>query len=199
MNSRCFFGVSSWMPVVRTSSPPDSHGVGSISSVMCTQRTGASAASSPVSSSRSMSWTSRWTVSKSSLLMLDDPLPRLGEHRPDHRFDLGELLRARDKRRRELDHGVAAVVRAADQPALVELARQEAAQQLLGLLVAEALLGLLVLHKLDRVEVAGAAHVAHDRQVLLQALEHGAELALVLAHPPAEVLLLEDVEVGHRH
>src|SRR6059058_5027373 len=122
MNSRCFFGVSSWMPVVRTSSPPDSHGVGSISSVMCTQRTGASAASSPVSSSRSMSWTSRWTVSTSSLLVLDDPLPRLSEHRADHRLDLGELLRTRDERRRELNHGVATVVGAADESPLVQLA-----------------------------------------------------------------------------
>src|SRR3954451_4326288 len=199
MNPPCFFGVSSGLPVVSPSSPPDSHGVGSISSVMCTQRTGASAASSPVSSSRSMSWTSRWTVSTARLLVLDDLLPGLGEHRADDRLDLGELLRARDERRRELNHRVATVVGAADEPPLVQLAREEAAQQLLGLLVAEALLGLLVLHQLDRVEVAGASHVAHDRKVLLQALEHGAELALVLAHPAAEIILLEDVEVGHRH
>src|SRR5690348_509249 len=167
MNSRCFSGVSSWMPVVSSSSPPDSHGVGSSSSVMCTQRTGASAASSPVSSSRSMSWTSRWTVSNSSLLVLDDPLPRLCEHRAHHRLDLRELLRTRDERRGELDHRVATVVGAADQPALVELAGEEPAQQLLGLLVVEALLGLLVLDQLDGVEVAGAANVADDRKVLL--------------------------------
>ena len=40
--------------------------------------------------------------------------------------------RVRDQRRRELDDGVAAVVRAADQPVLEELARHEAAQQLLA-------------------------------------------------------------------
>ena len=92
---------------------------------------------------------------------------------------------------------VAAVVGAADQAAAVELAGEEAAQQLLGLLVVEALLRLLVLDQLDRVEVAGAAHVADDRQVV-QALEHLAELALLGEHVAAEVLALEDVEVGHR-
>ena len=46
-NSRCRSSVSSWMPVVSRSSPPDSHGVGSGSSEMCTQRTGASAPSAP--------------------------------------------------------------------------------------------------------------------------------------------------------
>src|SRR5919197_203025 len=118
--------------------------------------------------------------------MLEDPLPSLAEHRPDHRLDLVELLGTRDERRRELDHRVATIIGAADQPALVELAREEAAQQVLGLLVAEALLGLLVLDELDRHEITGAAHVADDRQVVLQALEHRAELALVLAHAAAE-------------
>ena len=107
--------------------------------------------------------------------------------------------RVGDQRRRELDHGVAAVVGAADQAVLVQLAGHEAAQQLLALLVAEALLGLLVLDQLERVEVARAAHVADDRQVLLELVEHAAELGLLLAHVAAEVLALEDVEVGHRH
>ena len=84
----------------------------------------------------------------------------------EHVVDLFELLGVGDQRRRQLDHRVAAVVGAADQPALVELAGEEAAQQLLGLLVVEALLRLLVFDQLDRVEVAGAAHVADDRQVV---------------------------------
>ena len=41
--------VLSSIPVVSSSSPPDSHGVGSCSSEMCTQRTGRSTAASPVS------------------------------------------------------------------------------------------------------------------------------------------------------
>ncbi len=105
--------------------------------------------------------------------------------------------RVGDQRRRQLDHRVAAVVSAADQPALVELAGEEAAQQPLRLLVVEALLGLLVLDQLDRVEVAGAAHVADDRQ-LIEGLQHLPELALLGADVAAEVLALEDVEVGHR-
>ena len=67
------------------------------------------------------------------------------------------------------------------------------------LLVGEALLGLLVLDQLERVEVARAAHVADDRQVLAQLVEHAAELALLLAHVAAQVLALEDVEVRQRH
>ena len=62
-NSRCRFAVSSWIPVVSSSSPPDSQGVGSGSSEMCTQRTGASAPSSPVASSSPISDTSPRTVS----------------------------------------------------------------------------------------------------------------------------------------
>ena len=71
-------------------------------------------------------------------------LPGLRQHRPQHVVDLVELLGVADQRRRELDHGVAAIVGAADQPAAVELAGEEAAQQPLGLLVGEARLGLLV-------------------------------------------------------
>src|SRR4051795_12360732 len=108
-------------------------------------------------------------------------------------MDLRELLAAGDQRRCQLHYRVTAVVGAADQPALVELAGEEAAQQPLGLLVVEALLGLLVFDQLDRVEVAGPAHVADDRQ-LAQGLEHLAELALLAQYVAAEVLLLEDVE-----
>ncbi len=44
MKARCLAALSSGMPVVSISSPPESHGVGSSSSEMWTQRTGASAA-----------------------------------------------------------------------------------------------------------------------------------------------------------
>ncbi len=47
MNSRWRLGVSSAIPVVSSSSPPDSQGVGSASSEMCTQRTGVSRFVSP--------------------------------------------------------------------------------------------------------------------------------------------------------
>ena len=46
-------------------------------------------------------------------------------------------------------------------------------------------------------EEAGAADVADDRDVA-QLLEHAAELALLAQHVPAEVLLLEDLEVAQR-
>jgi hypothetical protein len=111
--------------------------------------------------------------------------------------DLFELLGVGDQRWRQLDHRITAVVGAADQAAAVELAGEEAAQQVLGLLVVEALLGFLVLDQLDRVEVAGAAHVTDDRQVG-EALEHLAELALLGEDVARQVLLLVDVEVGHR-
>ena len=45
--TRCCSSSCSWMPVVRSSSPPDIHGVGSSSSLMCTQRMGDSVASLP--------------------------------------------------------------------------------------------------------------------------------------------------------
>src|SRR3954454_16348645 len=184
------------MPVVSSSSPPDSHGVGSGSSEMWTRRTGASALSSPVASSSPISAASPRTVSIGSVT--HDPVPRLGQHLAQDTVDDLELLGVRYERRGELDDRVAAVVRAADQAVLEELARHEAAKQLLALLVGEALLGLLVLDELERLEVTGAAHVAHDREVVPQLVEHAAKLALLLAHVAAEVLALEDVEVRER-
>jgi len=56
-------GVPSWMPVVRSSSPPDSHRVGSSSSEMCTQRIGRSSPAAPAASSSPQSPTSSATVS----------------------------------------------------------------------------------------------------------------------------------------
>src|SRR5205807_5185797 len=93
------------------------------------------------------------------------PLRRLGQGAAQDLLDLGELLAPCDQRRRELDHRVAAVVGAADQPAAVELPGQEAAQQPLRLVGCEPLLGALVLYELDRLEVARAADVADDRDV----------------------------------
>src|SRR5215208_3183922 len=135
-NSRWRLSVSSWMPVVSRSSPPDSHGVGSGSSEMWTQRTGASALSSPVASSSPISDTSPLTVSMGSVA--HDPVPRLGQHLAQDTVDDLELLAVRDERRGELDDRVAAVVRAADQPVLEQLTGHEPAEQLLALLVGEA-------------------------------------------------------------
>ena len=50
-NARSSSSPSIWSPVVSSSSPPDSHGVGSGSSVMWTQRTGVAAAGCPAASS----------------------------------------------------------------------------------------------------------------------------------------------------
>src|SRR5215213_5846364 len=185
------------MPVVTSSSPPDNHGVGSGSSDMCTHRTGESAPSSPVASSSPISDTSPRTVSIGSAA--NDPVPGLGEHLAQDAVDDLELLAVRDQRRRELDDGLAAVVGAADEAVLEELARHEAAEELLALLVGEALLRLLVLDELERLEVPRAAHVADDRQVLLELVEHRAELALLRAHVATQVLALEDVEVAERN
>src|SRR3954470_12426955 len=148
MNSRWRAALSSWKPVVSRSSPPDSHGVGSRSSVMCTHRTGTSAPSSPAVRLRPMSWMSDRTVSKSaSFLVPDDPVPGLAQHGPEDRVDLLELLRVGHERGRQLDHWVATVVGAADESLAEELTGEEAAQELLRLVVVEALLGLLVLHE----------------------------------------------------
>ena len=175
---------------MRISSPPDSQGVGSGSSVMCTQRTGASRrvlaaeqlepelVDEVANGQHAVTGVAHLAPERSAASVTPRPVGRLGEHLAQHAADLLELLGVGDQRRRQLDHRVAAVVGAADQPVLVERAGEEAAQQPLGLLVVEGLLGVLVLDQLDRVEVAGAAHVADDRDVA-QPLEHRAELALL--------------------
>src|SRR5947209_1873103 len=120
------------MPVVSSTSPPDSQGVGSASSQMCTQRTGSSSAPAPASSRMSRPSSRSATVSTRSP---DDlhALARLGQHTAEDLLDLRELLRSGDQRGRELDHRVAAVVGPADEPPPVQLAGQETAQQRLGL------------------------------------------------------------------
>src|SRR4051795_8719986 len=140
-NASCSAGSVSCSPVVRRISPPESQGVGSVSSEMCTQRTGTSRFASPLSSRTSRSRISSRTESTGRLQELH--LPRgLLEHRPQHALDLREVLLGGDERRGELDDRVAAVVGAADQAAAEQLAREEPAEQDLGLLGAEALLGL---------------------------------------------------------
>src|SRR5947208_695510 len=105
------------MPVVSSSSPPDSHGVGSGSSEMCTQRTGVSSCSSPASSLTSRSPMSSRTESISpTSASYVHTLGRLGQDWPQDRFDLLELRRPADERRRELDDRIAAIVGAADEP-----------------------------------------------------------------------------------
>src|SRR5918995_3932596 len=91
--------------------------------------------------------------------------PGVGQDVAEDADDLVELALPGDERRRDLDHRVAAVVGAADQPALEEGGRKEAAQQRLAFVVGEALPCFLVLDELDCVEEAGPADVAHDRQL----------------------------------
>src|SRR5512133_1880753 len=121
------------MPVVNISSPPESHGVGSSSSEMWTQRTGFDNDFAPAAACSSSSSRRLWTVSIA--LLAAHPLRRGVQHVVQHLADLLELLRVGDQRRRQLHDRVPAVVGAADQPAPEELAREEAAQQILGLLV----------------------------------------------------------------
>src|SRR4051794_33391999 len=148
--ARCCSAVLSPIPVVSRSSPPERNGVGSSSSEMCTHRTGTSRCASPASARTSAPSRSSRTVSMApSTSARADAARRLLEDGPQRRLDLRELLRAGDERRRELDDGVAAVVRAADEAAAEELGRQEAAQQLLGLAVVERRLRLAVLDELQ--------------------------------------------------
>src|SRR5262245_43717536 len=112
-------------------------------------------------------------------------------------LDLVEVLLGADQRRRELDDRVAAVVGAAVEALVVQRLGEVAAQQLLRLLVVEGLLGRLVLDQLDPVEVAVAADVADDRQVV-ELLQGGPERVAVVADVLEHLLVLEDVEVRHR-
>src|SRR3954447_4006324 len=121
----------------------------------------------------------------------------LGEHLAEDLLHLVEVLLGADQRGSELDDGVAPVVGAAVETGVVEGPGQEPTEQLLGLLVVEGLLGGLVLDQLDAEEVAVAAYVADDRQIL-EPLQRLAEPRLVLADVLVDLLLLEDVEVGHR-
>src|SRR5689334_5510128 len=106
---------------------------------MCTQRTGMSTLASPASRPTSTSARTSRMVSMASCVQ--HPARCLLEDRPQHALDLLELLGTGDERRRELDHGIAAVVGAADQPAAVHLGRQVAADQRLALLAREVVLG----------------------------------------------------------
>src|SRR6478609_12091262 len=103
MKSRWRLGVSSASPVVSSSSPPERNGVGSVSSEMCTQRTGASRASSPA---RRVTSTSASTSRTVSMGLQVHAVAGLFEDWPQDRLDLLELLGPGDQRRRELDHGV---------------------------------------------------------------------------------------------
>src|SRR3954451_5185765 len=98
MNARCSAGSVSCSPVVSRISPPESQGVGSVSSEMWTQRTGTSRFASPLSSSTSTSRISSRTESTGRLQELHLPR-RLLEDRPQHPFDLGEVLLGGDQRR----------------------------------------------------------------------------------------------------
>src|SRR5215217_8799604 len=124
------------MPVVSSSSPPETQGVGSSSSEMWTQRTAFSRPASPATTrtSRSRIRSPRASIPSGSAAQVE-AVAGLLEHRSQHGVDLVELLRARDQRRGQLDHRVAAVVGAADQAVLVDLGGQEAAQEPLALLL----------------------------------------------------------------
>ena len=124
--------------------------------------------------------------------------PRVGQHRPQDLLHLVELRLADDQWRRELDDGVATVVRAAVEPGLVQRLGEKAAQEALGLIRVERLAGGFVLDEFDPVELAGPADVADDREVQ-QLLQRRAERSGVGLHMIVESLALEDVEVGHRN
>src|SRR5689334_2613241 len=82
-----------------------------------------------------------------------DMRPCLRENCPQDLLDLIEMLLRAGQRRRELDHRIAAIVGAADQPGVEQGVRQEAAEEPFGLVVVECLAGGLVLDHLDAVEI----------------------------------------------
>src|SRR5579863_9389787 len=94
-----------------------------------------------------------------------DELDGSGEdlaHDAHHEVDVGPR---RDQRRRELDDGVAPVVRAADESAAEHLGRDIATEKSFGVLAGPGLLGHLVLHQFHAPEVPGTAHVTDDGDV----------------------------------
>src|SRR5437764_562283 len=111
---------------------------------------------------------------------------------------LVELSLRRDERRRDLDHGVAAIVGSADEAFLEQSVREETSKQLLALLVGERLARLLVLHELDRVEEPSPPQVADDREVD-ELRERRAEGVLVRENVLVDPLPLHDLDVLERN
>src|SRR4051794_38544027 len=134
----------------------------------CATRPASSTASSAARSPTCFSGSRRTLVrSLRSLRVgpISQPAPALGQHRAEDLLHLVEVRLVADERRRELDHGVAAVVGPAVQPRVEQRPGQEAAQEALRLVVVERLAGALVLDELDAEEEAVPADVADDRQV----------------------------------
>ena len=124
---------------------------------------------------------------------LDVELGRSGE---DFAQDLNDEVNVgpgRDERWRELHNGVAPVVRATDEPPAEDFWRDVASQQSLGVVTEPGLFRPLVLHELDALEVARAADVPDDGDVL-QRGEPGFEVGLVRPHVLNHALVLDDLE-----
>ena len=160
------------MPVVSSTSPPDSHGVGSASSEMCTHRTGASRSASPASSA-----TSRSAISS-----------RTGQHAA-HAVHIAQASSRTGRRTASISSncsgpaisGGASWITGSPRSSARQISPAYRARRRGSRAAAsrpprrvKGSLGLAVLDQLDRLEVAGAAHVADDRDVA-QRLEHPAE------------------------
>src|SRR5581483_3984521 len=126
-----------------------------------------------------------------------DLLPGLREDVAEDADDHVELPLRGDERRRDLDDGILAIVRAADQAVLEERVRQVAAEQRLALLGGERPPRRLVFHELDRPEKACASHVADDVEVEERA-QAAAELLLGVAHVIDDLLAMHDLDVLER-
>src|SRR5580692_6343767 len=118
------------------------------------------------------------TTTATAMAARSDELDGSGEdlaHDAHHEVDVGPR---RDQRRRELDDGVAPVVRATDQTTSEHLGRHVTTEQSLGVFAGPGLFGALVLHQLHAPEVAGAADVTDDRDVA-QSQEAVTEVVLI--------------------
>lgn len=110
--------------------------------------------------------------------------------------DVVEQRGVADQRRRDLQHRIATVVAAGDEPRLAQPSRQERAQQLVSLgLVEPGSVG--VLDQLHSPEESGAPHIADDRQIE-QPQQPVAQTICLRANVLQHVLPLHDLDVAQR-
>src|ERR1700731_465779 len=110
----------------------------------------------------------------------------------DHEVD---VVARGDERGRQLDDGIASVVRTAYETTMEHLGRYETSQEALGVVTLPRLLGLLILDQLHAPEVTGPSDVAPDGDVL-ELIEARLEVVLVGHDVVEDVLSFDDADAG---